>query len=503
MIRLAYVLLVFVLAAGCASSDKQEPSGPAASVLLAPLSIQQSRIYEETATGLYVSLVDFENAGDQAGFEQTKLFTVSPAGRDAHREFVVNTTRTGVGAMEVNLPAKASLTFAIPGYSDFTGYRLLSFSLFSESLRDDLRVKLTTDSAAWTSHRTLVRPGWNTILIDIQRLESQPGFDITAVRSIEWTFANAAGPVRFNLDDILLVDNARRITQTPAGIELHKSGLDFRISLPYRGADSVLSQQDDGLWRLDRMQPTVQIVAPDAPLPPGGEKLERMGQRKLGTVEIIERNSVRLRIANTWYFPTRAGEWLSLSVRRIRWEYTFYGDGRWVTHVELNNAGGAEIGAVRMWLDSPVAWSTGAIGNDLMIRQFTGPVGQWSYLAAAENLQRKTLHRNYIRTGRLVVLAGEPEATAAGDIGRDGFDESQGCYFLKAVNGRCRFRIDPPDEGLLNPVFRVAGPWRGKVYASGEGLAIRQIVRSADDSVLFIAPGWIRRSLVIEVVSKP
>ena len=65
---------------------------------------------------------------------------------------------------------------------------------------------------------------------------------------------------------------------------------------------------------------------------------------------------------------------------------------------------------------------------------------------------------------------------APGDADRDGFDESQGCYFLAASRGHCRFTIFPPREGLLGPVFRIAGPWTGPVNVNTEGGPFRVYV---------------------------
>ncbi len=217
-----------------------------------PLAVQQARAYPETVTGRFVSLVDFEDVEDgPRGFEQVELFSIRPDRPEGEHKFVVNITRTGAGAMEVELPAGAQLVFTVPGYRDFTGYSLVSLALYSETVRDDLCVTLTTGSASWTSHRTLVQPGWNTVLVDIQRLQSLDSFDITNVGGIALSFTDAAGPVRFHIDDIMLVDNARELRPVPKGITLRKSGLDYQIALPHRPRPVLLTQHRDGLWRFD------------------------------------------------------------------------------------------------------------------------------------------------------------------------------------------------------------------------------------------------------------
>ena len=95
------------------------------------------------------------------------------------------------------------------------------------------------------------------------------------------------------------------------------------------------------------------------------------------------------------------------------------------------------------------------------------------------------------------------EAYAPGDSDRDGFDESQGCYFVKATkSGHCRFTIIPPAGKLVAPVFRVAGPWKDKVRVSAVGLGVQNVTVAADGSALFVLPGQIRYPLAVEVTGK-
>lgn len=486
---------------GCGVPGEQEPTGPKTS--MPALSVQQAGAYPETVTGKFVCLADFEDdANGLRGSPQVELFFIRPYRPEAKLSFSADLARTGSGAMGVTLPKASELVFVLPGYRNFSSYSLLSMALYSETLRDDLCITVTTGATSWTSNRLLVRPGWNTALFDIQRLKSLPGFDLTSVRRIGLFFADAAGPVRFNLDDILLVDNGRELKPVPKGMRLRKDGLDYTIWLPFRDEPIRLTQGGDGLWRLGSDQATVQIVEPGLALPAEGERIELMGRRRVGCLEVLEANPVRLRLANTWYFPTRAGEWASLSVRRIRWEYTFYANGCWLTYVELNNSGGREIGSVRMWLKDKAAWSAGAVSRDLVIRPFRGPVGRWSFLIAPKSLQEKTLRENHLHPGAIEPTIAAPGLFAEGDCDRDGFDESQGCYFLKAVKGHCRFTIVPPTAGLLEPVFRVAGQWQGAVSVSSQGLVIREVTQLDDGTILFILPGWIRQPTAVEVVGQ-
>lgn len=480
-----------------------------------PLPLQQSRVYSETVTGRFVSLCDFEDSPALPGHRQVDWFTISakggpdaaPAGKG---KFVVNVTRTGAGAMEVSLPPQGRLVFSPQEVHDFSGYTLLSMALYSEALRDDLRVTLRTDKTAWTSPHTIVQIGWNTVLIDIQRLSRAAGFDTKAVRAIEIAFVDAAGHVMFNLDDIMLIDNRRAIEPTPPGIKLLKSGLDYTLELPGRGP-MRLSQSPDGLWRLGEDQPVVSIAAAGQPAA-GWEDLEPMGPRRVGAVELLEHNASRIRIANTWYFPTQAGEWVSLAVRQIRWDYTFYADGRTVTGIEVNNAGGRAISSLRIRLLAPAAWSLGRRGSELLAAEFPGPVARWSYLQSAPGPRQQALLESFMVPGRVQTTMGQVEH-AAGDIRRDGFDESQGCYCLKAdAAGHCRFTISPPPApasqpasaatrpaGVAAPVFLVAGDWKGAVRAQAMGRPIEPVTRVDEGHVLFVLPETVRYPVAIEV----
>ncbi len=505
MKTLAIVILACCMGLTGCEGDRRSRPKPAETPRLddvPPVSVQQSRAYPETVTGHFVSLCDFEDApSGPRGHQQVEHFSIQPLG-EGHRKFVVNITRTGAGAIEVALMPRNRLVLAIPHVHDFTEYTLLSMALYSEALRDDLRVTLSSEGASWRSYRTIVQPGWNNVLIDIQRLRNVRNFNSKRVRTLVMEFADATGQVTFNIDDILLIDNRRQIKPTPKGLKLDKIGLDYRLALPGRSRPLKLTQSQDGLWRLGSDGPMVSLAGPDESCATDREDLALMGGRKVGYVEVVEHNATRLRLRNIWYFPTRAGEWASLAVRQIRWDYTFYGDGRQIAHVELNNAGGAEIRAVRLKLPAPAAWTTGKVAGELLVGRFAGPVGRWGFLYAPAGPKRDALHRGYITPGRISRTMAD-KAYAPGDGGRDGFDESQGCYFVKATkSGHCRFTIVPPASGLVDPVFRVAGPWKGKVRVSAAGLGVQDVTLAADGSALFILPGKIRSPLAVEVAGK-
>lgn len=502
-------LMLAIPISGCTGSPGK-PQAAAPELYVAPLPVQQAQAYPETVTKRFVSLADFElsggagsqgPAGDLAHFSFRQLSSTAsaPDAVDPSFKLVVNNTRTGAGAIEVLLPPKTQLQFDIPQIHDFTGYALLSLALYSESLRDDLRVTITSDGASWTSLPTLIQSGWNTVLIDIRRLEAMKDFDIKGVRSLKLQFVDAAGPVMFNLDDVMLIDNRRTLAPTPEGLALQKNALDYVISLNGLDKTLQLSQAEDGLWRLGQEQPLVQIVPPGQDLSAeDAERLAAMGSRRVGKVEVVENNAIRLRMVNTWYFPTRAGEWASLAVRQIRWEHTFYGKDRYVTHLELNNAGGGAIGALRIRWPQLIALSGQKVQHEFELADMSEVVKRWNYLTAWPDTHRQQAQQNFLQPGKVVLTLGVDEL-APGDIDRNGFDESQGCYYLKARNGHCRFRIEPPAGGLVRPVFRVQGGWDRLPGISCEGLAIRRSALLQDGSVLFMLDGLIQKPTFVEV----
>ena len=509
----AFIVAGCALLGGCHRFQDVRPPGDAGSdvpdggegelaLRIDPLPVQQARAYPETATGIFASLADFEDVpGGEPGHTQVGNFSIRPEARGAARKFVVNVTRTGVGALEARLPAGSELVFDVPVMHDFTGYKLLSLAVYSRGLRDDLRVTLTADGVSWRSHRTLVRPGWNNVLIDIRRLSKLQGFDATWIDTIGVDFPDAADDVWVNLDDVMLIDNDRTIRPTPAGLVLRKSGLDYSLKLPSRTGEVGLRRGPDGLWRLERLAPQVRLIGPGGDGAAEGEDLALMGARRVGRVELLEHNRLRVRLANTWYFPARAGQWASLAVRKIRWEHTFYEDGRCVTAATLNNAGGREIASVGLRLPERAAWPDGKLAESRVL-DFAGPVGRWQYLAAPSGSGGETVSSNYWRPGRLTRQIAAAGVFGPGDIGRDGFDESQGCFFLGARAGHCRFALEPPAEGVWRPIFVVAGRWEGKVYVGSEGLAIRDVVRRADGSIMFVLPGLIDRPTAVEITGR-
>ncbi len=511
--RCVAILLTAAALAGCTASEPSTPDEPdrASGPRVDPLPVQQARAYPETVTRRFVSLADFENAPDAPpGHRQVRHFAIDPPAGDDALRFVVNITRTGAGALAVDLPPGAELVFRTPYFGSLGGYALLSIALHSQTIRDDLRVTLVSDTGRWQSHPTLVEPGWNTVLVDVRApAEGGPGFDPRDVEDIRLAFTDAGAPMRLHVDDVMLIDNRREIPGAPRGVTIRKAALDYEIDLPGRENPIRFALNADGLWRAGRDQTIVQLAAPGEALPDAGEDLRRLGTRRIGRIELLEINPVRVRLANTWFFPRRAGEWASLAVRRIAWEHTFYADGRWVTAVELNNAGGEEIGSLRLRFGEPVALAGHGVTDALHVDGYAGPVSRWRFGRAANDMRRTTMLSNFLEPGRVRLLLG-PDAReqAIGGIGRDGFDESEGCYVVTASRtgsvANCRFELVPPSEGLLDPVFRVRGGFRtdDPPAVNSEGLSIRRLGVADDGSLLFVLPGRYDHPATVEVAGE-
>ena len=136
------------------------------------------------------------------------------------------------------------------------------------------------------------------------------------------------------------------------------------------------------------------------------------------------------------------------------------------------------------------------------MEDFIGPLEKWSYMQASEGTSKNLLLQNYLKPARILTTLGRKVFFAEGDADRDGFDESQGCYYLGATNGQCRFKIIPPPEGLLNPVFRIYGPWENKPSVNREGLAVRNVSGLPDGSAVFLLRGKLLRPVFVEVFGK-
>lgn len=474
---------------GCAPVESAAPSGPA------PQGQQELSISASAATSQPLRIVPLDDM-EQDG---TDHWTIYPSGPQSSLTVQDQTFHGGRRALAVTLGPKASLVLHLGG-RDVSRESLLSAWVWVDRLRDDLRVELASGAGTWRTPPAILRAGWNEVRVDLQRLRGRRDVDVTDLRTVSLRFANAVDPISFVVDDVVLQDNAERITPSPGDVLLFRDGLEYRVTLPGREGTVRFSRGDDGLWRTGVHQPVLKLASPGQSLPTGGEALGLMGDRRVGQVEILEHNAIRVRLSNTWYFPSRAGEWASLGVRFIRWIHTFYAGGRWVCHVELNNAGGEPIGAVGFVLyGREAAWAGYGMGRTRIIENFIGPVGRWSYLMAPVGADGECIERNYLDPPTIQPLLAEDGVFAPGDRNRDGFDETEGCYMLQSIRGHCRFRIHPGKAGMSTPAFRIAGPWKEPPSVNVDGMAVRTVSVLGDGSALFLVPGSFTRPVMVEV----
>ena len=504
------LLGLYIFLGGCASRAQmpwaKPPVTASSTRKLPPLPVQQMRAYDHVQTGLFVSLADFETGpAGQLGQDQLQQFSISPKADGQGCRFDLNITRTGTGAAAITLAPGAELVFNLPEINDLRDYILLSMAVYCTTARDDLKVTLVSDAGPWQSTRQMISPGWNDVLIDLHRLVDEPKFDLSKVRQVRISLIDSQSPVAFNLDDVLLIDNRRQISPTPAGMKLTSIGLDWRIEFDSGRPAITLGQCPDGLWRLGADQALTRLAGPGRSLGQGPENLAGMGWRRIGQVQLLEHNEVRLRLASTWKFPANWGQWPgAASPRSITWEYTFYGDGRCVTQVQFNNAGGQKIGSAGIWLDTPAAWAGAGILRHRIAPEVKSSVFGWQYMLVDPGSSGTLQQLNYLNPGQVVESEAEMirVSTAAASDGEGIFDPSQGCYTLKGISSRRRFTIYPPPEGLLNPVFRVEGDWSGYVHVNSLGQTVRKCVTLSDGSVLFVLTGMVSQPTVVEITGQ-
>ncbi len=485
-----------MLTTGCGRGASSDRPGPR--VLDA-----QRRAYDELRPGRFAILADFEDTGGLADARtQAGWFTLSPPDDAPPAALAVNITRTGAGSLRAPLAPGRSVVFRLVPARDLSPYSLLQWSVHSETIRDDLVITLDDGRSSLASRPMLLRRGWNTVAMDLARLRDR-GADLSAVRSIRLTLTHAAGPVLLYLDDALLADNVRRLPGTPDGLEVVRRGLDYTFRLPGRPEPVYLSRSADGLWRFGASGVRLAMGASGESVDPNGwrgERLAPLGNRRIGEVEVVERNALRVRVVNRWHFPWRGGEWASPSTRSVVWEHTFRADGRWVRHVEINNADGEPIEWVSLRLGEPAAWADGPVASERLVERFAGPVGRWSLMTAPPGPLRGRLLAGYAQPGELTASLGAPGRAGGERSGAEGaFDARRGCYEVTARHGQCRFALSPRGAALHEPAVRVWGAWSGAVHAACEGLALRPVVDLGDGSVLLSLPGAVSRTTWVEV----
>jgi hypothetical protein len=98
--------------------------------------------------------------------------------------------------------------------------------------------------------------------------------------------------------------------------------------------------------------------------------------------------------------------------------------------------------------------------------------------------------------------AGTLVTDAPGDINRDGYNESEGCYELSLQRGRLRFVYDPGSLPRQGPLFRLTGSEQARCWIYANGQALPSAARDAAGRALFALPGIIRTPRLIEVYAE-
>jgi hypothetical protein len=106
---------------------------------------------------------------------------------------------------------------------------------------------------------------------------------------------------------------------------------------------------------------------------------------------------------------------------------------------------------------------------------------------------------DYQHPATLSVMRGRVFTEAAGDLDRDGFNESEGCYELSPQDGLLRFDFEPGTSLRHGPIFRVRQTNAADCWVYVDGRIISSRGRDADGNVLFKLPGAVGTRLAIEV----
>lgn len=106
---------------------------------------------------------------------------------------------------------------------------------------------------------------------------------------------------------------------------------------------------------------------------------------------------------------------------------------------------------------------------------------------------------DYQRPAALVASRGRVVTDAAGDLDRDGFNESEGCYELMLEAGLLRFRLRPGSSLRHHPIFRVHGTAGQDCWVYVDGRIIHRQGRDIQGNLLFTLSRAVGVPLTIEV----
>lgn len=491
--------LLLAVLAGC---DRTALRGLGEPVSARPAEPEEAPLpgrYADVAPGRVRLLGDFESRGGRTGLDRAMEWTLIGDPQLGERDWTDARAASGAGCLVATLPPAGELTWTLASPESVDGYTLLCLAVHVREPRCDLRVRLGGTGRSYTSPPKLLRQGWNHVEVDLRVLAG------LSLRVIGLSVNNPDKPVEMLVDDVVLLDNRRAIGPTPPGVLLRAEGLGWSLSVP-GSKDIEIAPGADGLWRLGEDQPTMRLRGVGEPAEQRAdvlrESLDWLGADRIGQARLVESNSLRVRLELTWRFPAGTRPYRSMLDRWVRWEYAVYGDGRRVVSAWLSNAGGEPIEEVSLAMARPVSWAGGATQQRLIERDFIGPVGRWNALVGVGTLPGRAVRRNYLQPAALELVWGEDAFYAAGDMDRDRFDESQGCYAVAARSGRCRFTLRPGGEAMVRPIVRVAGPFGQVPAVQASGRVVREVVLLADGSALLALPGQYDGAVTVEVVAR-
>ena len=120
----------------------------------------------------------------------------------------------------------------------------------------------------------------------------------------------------------------------------------------------------------------------------------------------------------------------------------------------------------------------------------------WDIDAAPEG---HTFAADYQHPATISLAHGRLVGDAPGDLDRDGFNESEGCYELALAEGLLRFEFQPAPFLRHRSIFRVHGTAGRDCWVYAEGRIIARQGRDVAGNLLFMLPRPVSVSLTVEV----
>ncbi len=329
------------------------------------------RAYPDLESGRFVSLADFESAG------QVGLFrTVDAAGKEEDRpqpalSILRCRSETGAGSLKVILEdgddrllfdGQHSEQYAL--IRDWRPFALLLMSIYGPPSGATLEFGVHSGAPAllhWS--RTLqIRPGWGLYRIDLDTVGES--IDLADVRALSWRAPQSSGPVELYLDDVVVADNTRTLTPAeadPDDLRVFVRGQRLHVGVPGRFelalADGVMvswrDPQSDNLadigglgpWPIplptEWASPAAPAIAYDDP-----QLFTGWGGAVAAAQRVVEATPFRAVIEGQWRFvaPGAAPDPNTDSPSHA-WQYTIYSTGALYVRVESRAADGGWAGA--------------------------------------------------------------------------------------------------------------------------------------------------------------